>query len=173
MRRPLRRRVAGVLLAATGLPGCGNTARLWMTDASTRLRQPEVPNIDVAEGRRLVGDGAVWVDVRTEEERGVSRIPGAIDAEDVQSDLDAWRGKVLVAYCTVGVRSADWAAARRAEGLDVRNLEGSVMAWARAGLDFEGPDGQPTHRVHTWSPAFDWLPDGYEGVVEPPVPGAE
>ena len=168
--RSLRRRVAGMLLATTGLPGCGDGARLWITDLSTRLRQPDVPSVDVAEGRRLVEQGAVWVDVRTEPERGVSRIPGAIDAEAVEASPSQWTDQVLIAYCTIGVRSADWAAARRAEGLDVRNLKGSVMAWARAGLDFEGPSGAPTREVHTWSEDFDWLPDGYQGVTQPPVP---
>ena len=53
----------------------------------------------------------------------------------------------------------------RDEGLDVRNFAGSVMAWARAGGGFVDPDGAPTHRVHTWSGDFDWLPVGYEGVT--------
>ena len=99
----------------------------------------------------------------------MSRIPGAIDHELVEADPGAYSGQVLVAYCTVGVRSADWAAARRDEGLDVRNLKGSILAWTWAGLPLEGPEG-PTTDVHTWSDKFAWLPEGYRAVNDPPVP---
>jgi rhodanese-related sulfurtransferase len=144
-----------------GLPGCGAEAKLGFIHAGMKVRHPGVPTVDVAEARQLVEDGAVFVDVRTPEERSVSRIPGAIDQEAVEADP--------LAYCTVGVRSADWAAKHREDGLDVRNLKGSVLAWAWAGLPFDGPDGE-THAVHTWSDEYSWLPDGYEAVNTPPVP---
>ena len=145
------------------LAGCGDRAKLGWVELAVRAGRPRVPAVDVAEADALLAGGAVWVDVRTPEERAVSRIPGAIDAEVVLAQPDAYAGRVLIAYCTIGVRSAAWAADRRREGLDARNLSGSVVAWARAGRSFEGPAG-PTRRVHTWSERYDWLPEGYEAV---------
>jgi sodium/bile acid cotransporter 7 len=165
-----RRRAASLLLLPPLLAACGPSAKLTMVDKATRLKHPDVPTVGVDEAKGLVEAGALWVDVRTDAERSVSRIPGAIDGETILEDPSAYADKILLAYCTIGVRSADWAAARRTEGLDVRNVEGSVMAWARAGESFVAPDGTPTTRVHTWSDRFDWLPEGYEGVSEPPVP---
>lgn len=164
------RRLPWRVLPAALLAACGPQAKLSMVDRAMRLQHPRVPTVDVAEARQLVEAGALWVDVRTPEERSVSRIPGALDAEAVEAAPASFHGQVLVAYCTIGVRSADWAAERRADGLDVRNLAGSVMSWARADEDFATPDGTPTRRVHTWSARFDWLPEGYEGVTEPAVP---
>ncbi len=165
-----RRQGAMLLLLPSVLGPWGTSTRLAMVRRSTRLKHPDVPSVDVEQARTLVDAGALWVDVRTDAERSVSRIPGAIDGEDITADPSSYLGKVLLSYCTIGVRSADWAAARRSEGLDARNVEGSMMSWARAGEPFATPDGQPTTRVHTWSPRFDWLPDGYEGTSEPPVP---
>ena len=170
-RSRLQPRLAKLMLMPTVLSACGQGARLAMVDRATRLKHPDVPAVDPDAAKALIEQGAVWVDVRTPEERSVSRIPGAIDGEAVIADPDAYTDTILVAYCTVGVRSAAWAAARRQEGLDVRNLSGSVMAWAEAGGAFVTPSGTPTTEVHTWSTSFDWLPEGYEGVVVPAVPG--
>jgi len=166
----VRRSLASLMMLPAVLSACGVGGKLAMVDRATQLKHPQVPTVDVDEARRLVQDGAVWVDVRTPEERSVSRIPGAIDGEEVLASPEAFEGKVLLAYCTIGVRSAEWAEKRREDGLDARNLAGSVMAWARAGEPFVAPDGSSTLRVHTWSDRFDWLPDGYEGVSSPPVP---
>jgi len=164
-----RRQGAKLLLLPSVLGPWGTSTRLAMVERSIRLKHPGVPSVDVEQARTLIDAGALWVDVRTEAERSVSRIPGAVDGETVLADPRSFRGKVLLAYCTIGVRSADWAAARRVDGLDARNVQGSVIAWARAGEHFMAPDGGPTTRVHTWSHRFDWLPDGYEGVSDPPV----
>ncbi len=166
----LRRRLSSLLMMPALLSACGAGGKLAVVDRATQLAHPDVPTVDVEEARRLVEDGAIWVDVRSPEERSVSRIPGAIDGEVVVASPEDFEGKVLVAYCTIGVRSAAWAEKRREDGLDARNLAGSVMAWARDGGDFVAPDGSETTRVHTWSDRFDWLPDGYEGVSQPAVP---
>jgi rhodanese-related sulfurtransferase len=118
----------------------------------------DVPEIDAPEAaRRLASGEAVALDVREPPERAVSTIPGAVASLD-PADRS---GRIVIVYCTIGVRSGLAARALRAQGVDARNLAAGVLGWANSGLPFVGPDG-PTRRVHTWSRRFAILPDGYE-----------
>ncbi|MCA9566189.1 MAG: rhodanese-like domain-containing protein [Myxococcales bacterium] len=157
-------------MIAVLLLGCGPRAKLELTEAYVSATHRRVPQVEPADAAALVASGkAVLVDVRPPEERDVSRIPGAIDREAVEADPEAFGDVALIAYCTVGQRSSDWARDQRALGLDARNLEGSVLAWVWDGRELEH-DGAPTHRVHTWSADFAWVPPGWEAVF-PVSPG--
>lgn len=134
-------------------------ARVEAMSAEIRGAFPEVTEVraeDVVAGSADV----VWVDVRSPEERAVSVLPGAIPAERVEADPAAWRGRHLVAYCTIGYRSASWADAWADRGLSVDHLAGGVLAWSWAGGGFER-DGAPTTAVHVYGPAWDLLAPGY------------
>jgi rhodanese-related sulfurtransferase len=122
-----------------------------------------VPEVQPSELEALLKAGdVVLVDTRTPEERAVSRLPGAIDAEAF--DATAAKGKVIVAYCTIGYRSGEWAEARRAEGLDARNLAGSVLAWSHHGGALVTPDGEPTKRLHVYGALWDLARTDYTAV---------
>jgi rhodanese-related sulfurtransferase len=45
------------------------------------------------------------------------------------AELEAYRGKVIVAYCRTGRRSSDAANILRAEGFTVLNLVGGIKSW--------------------------------------------
>lgn len=98
------------------------------------------------------------IDIRSAPEQAVSTLPGAVCATSERAALQQAaaheRGRPIVAYCAVGVRSARLAAAlQRAGHTDVCNLERSIFGWANAGLPLvRGP--LPVHEVHRYDD--DW-----------------
>ncbi len=96
---------------------------------------PDVPVITTGELAAL--DPAPFlVDARSEKEFAVSRLPGALRAESVAAvrSLGVAPETPVVVYCSVGYRSALLARALREAGFpDVRNLDGSIFAWANEG----------------------------------------
>jgi len=97
-------------------------------------------------------DAPQLLDVRSEEEFGVSHLPGAIRIDyraplsDGPDALDP--GHPIVVYCSAGYRSSIVARKLQAAGFTkVLNLEGGIFAWANAGLPLER-NGQPASAVH-------------------------
>ncbi|MDH3222478.1 MAG: rhodanese-like domain-containing protein [Gemmatimonadota bacterium] len=165
-----------VLLAAVGagfLAGCDRGSR----PEAERLRTvhemieeirgdfPDVSTVSVGELMELMQtpDGVVLVDVRTEEERSVSTLPGALSPADFESAAHELGGRTVVAYCTIGVRSSRFAREMAALGLEVSNLEGSILAWTHEGGALV-TGGRETSRVHVYGPSWALAADGYETV---------
>ncbi|MCY4397869.1 MAG: rhodanese-like domain-containing protein [Gemmatimonadetes bacterium] len=127
---------------------------------------PDVRTIS-AEGliAALATEDILLVDVRSDEERGVSTIPGAISARDFEARLAELtvEGRTVVAYCTIGARSSAYARRMAGRGVDMLNLEGSVLAWTHAGGEFMAPTG-PTRRLHVYGRRWNLAADGYETV---------
>ena len=139
-----------------------------------RLLFPGQPEISVAEWLARPKDRpAVLVDVREPHERRVSMLPGAITKEDFERDSARYRSWLVVPYCTIGLRSGLYTRELRGRGFEVRNLAGSALAWAHAGLPFE-TSGKATRRVHVFNGDWNLLPRGYEPVVTkaPPASGS-
>ena len=113
----------------------------------------------------LASEDILLVDVRTDEERGVSMLPGAISARDFEARLaePTGDGRTVVAYCTIGARSSAYARKMAGRGVDVLNLEGSVLAWTHAGGEFTTPTG-PARRLHVYGRRWNLAADGYETV---------
>ena len=130
----------------------------------TRREFPDVEGIDAATALTLArSDAVVFVDVREEVERAVSTLPGAITLDQFRAASADHAGKTVVTYCTVGVRSAQAARELAREGHDVRNFEGSIVAWTHAGGELVGPDGA-TRRVHVYGSRWNLIADGYDAV---------
>jgi len=109
------------------------------------------------------GEQYVLVDVRKPEEQAVSMIPGAMTQQEFEDQGDVLRDKTVVTYCTAGYRSGLYAKKLQARGWQVRNLEGSILAWTHAGgplVDAEGP----TERVHVYSADWSLEAAGYEPI---------
>ncbi|MCP9835471.1 MULTISPECIES: rhodanese-like domain-containing protein [unclassified Cyanobium] len=138
-----------------------------------RLLFPGQPEMSVAEWLdRPKDQPAVLVDVREPHERRVSMLPGAITQQDFERNSARYRSWVVVPYCTIGLRSGIYTRELRGQGFEVRNLAGSALAWAHAGLPFESK-GKATRRVHVFNADWNLLPRGYEPVVskaQPNVP---
>ncbi len=149
-----------------GSPPEGDEARrekVGRLYASYAQEFPAVPSLTVEE-LRASDRPWVLVDARSETEREVSMLPGAVPAEVVETDPAAFRDQPLVAYCTIGYRSGQWAARMRERGLDVHNLEGSILSWTHAGGELVTPGGDPTQRVHVYAPLWDLVRTDYTGV---------
>lgn len=132
-------------------------ARYQQTVRAKFADVPEVTAAALLEDR----EGVVLVDVRSSEEQQVSMIPGAVRSAIVERDIDAYRGKKLVTYCTIGYRSALFARDLRHQGLDASNLAGGILGWVHAQGPLEAA-GQPTHALHVWGPDWDLAPEGIE-----------
>jgi sodium/bile acid cotransporter 7 len=125
---------------------------------------PDVPEIDPAAlAQALQDDSVVLVDTREPREWAVSRISGAITQDEFEGSKAKYKDRKIVAYCTIGYRSGQFAKQLITEGCDASNLSGSILAWVHAGEPVVNDDGQ-TNQVHVYGPQWDLLPDGYESV---------
>lgn len=131
------------LLAAAGLlTGC-RTPESWAAmDAAIGARFPSVTHLTTAELATWLSrpDTAapVLVDSRAPGEYAVSHLagahltPGLSDALAVLADAPA--DTPIVAYCSVGYRSAELVEKLQEAGFSqVRNLQGSIFRWANEG----------------------------------------
>jgi rhodanese-related sulfurtransferase len=156
----------GGWLGLAELPGDdpGKVARIGEMYAEYRREFEGVPEVDAVTALGWLQEGSVvFVDVRTERERAVSMLPGAVSAEQVEQDPQRYQGQVLVAYCTIGYRSGLWAEEQRERGLQVSNLAGSLLSWTHAGGPLLGPAG-PTNEVHVYGATWNLVHSGYQAV---------
>lgn len=129
------------------------------------LQYSLAPTITASEfARRSETEEWVIVDVRSDIERRVSTIPGALSSEEFETQLDSHRGKPILVYCTVGCRSGAYAQMLRDSGFDAFSLWGGILAWSLEGRRFSTPEGRATGRVHVSSPNWNMLPRGYQAV---------
>lgn len=75
------------------------------------------------------------VDVRNPEEHDLAAIKPCVliplyEIEERAAELDAYKGKKLVVYCHLGVRSLDGAAYLESLGHDAWSLGGGIEAWS-------------------------------------------
>lgn len=96
-------------------------------------------------------DDFILVDVRTPQERHVSVIPGAVDADSFERLFSDYPHKKIIVYCTIGYRSGFYARTLRDKGLDAYNLSEGIVGWAHADGRLIDSHGQPTRRVHVYS----------------------
>jgi rhodanese-related sulfurtransferase len=123
-----------------------------------------VPELTAAALRELEGKRpVVLVDVRAVRERQVSTLPGARTPAQLEGHGGALGDSLVVAYCTIGLRSGRYARRLLNRGLQVHNLRGSILAWTHAGGELEAA-GAPTRRVHVGSARWALQAEGYEAV---------
>lgn len=96
------------------------------------------------------------LDVRTEKEWSVSRLPHAlvVDVEqfNVQQLDTVSRDKPVVVYCSVGYRSGELGKKLKEAGfVQVHNLYGGILEWKNEGRPILTPEGHPTEKLHTYS----------------------
>ena len=171
-----RRRSIGccpLAIAVSILLGCGAGSALTDVEKLARVREmvaalekrfPDVGTITVDEvGLLLEKDSVVLVDVRDVKERQVSMIPGSISAQEFEANEDRYSGVAVVAYCTIGHRSSEYAQQLSQRGRRVLNLSGSILAWAHAG----GPlvvNGEATRTLHVYGSSWNLAPNRYETI---------
>ncbi len=105
----------------------------------------------------------ILVDIREKEEQQVSMLPGAITKEEFLKNLDKYKDKKIITYCTIGYRSGKFA--EKYSKLNIYNLEGGVLAWSH----FKGKffkDNKETKLVHVFSQEWDFLNSNYKAVYK-------
>lgn len=130
--------------------------------SDVRDRYPEVRGVSAVEVRELVRlEDAVLVDVRSDAERLVSAIPGSITSAEFRADPDRFGDRPVVAYCTIGERSARFAQEMAESGVEVLNFEGSILAWTHQGGSLVDVNG-PTRDVHVYGSTWDLAASGFQ-----------
>ena len=166
-----------VLAALVASSGCGRGSPVGKDASDEEKRQaiadmyagyresfPDVPEVTVEEAiERQASGKVVFVDVREPEEYAVSHIPGAMTTAEFERNADAYRDATVIAYCTIGYRSGEYAAKLRERGMDARNLKGSILSWAHAGERLVNEKGE-TKRLHVYGKRWDLAPKGCETV---------
>lgn len=153
--------ICSLLVATAGCdrPPLTENQRVELLEARIQAVGQEFPDVGIVTPQALLElmdrpEELVLIDVRSEEERAVSIIPGAITPEEFEAVADGFSDRSAVAYCTVGVRSSRYAQEMARQGIRVLNLRGSLLAWTY----HEGPlekDGEPTDSVHVYGPSWD------------------
>jgi rhodanese-related sulfurtransferase len=103
----------------------------------TSETSPAAPDVGPEEASALVGVGAHLLDVREDEEWQAGHAPAArhVPMGQLPARLDEVPAdRTVICVCRVGARSGAVATALMAEGFDVRNLAGGMLAWEAAGL---------------------------------------
>ncbi len=98
------------------------------------LRRPRA--VTATEALRLVGDGALVVDVRREFEWNRVHIPGSVHvplATLTNRCLELPDDRLLITFCTGGLRSAGAANLLTENGFDAVNMSGGLIHWRAAG----------------------------------------
>jgi molybdopterin/thiamine biosynthesis adenylyltransferase/rhodanese-related sulfurtransferase len=103
----------------------------------------EISEVNAAEAKAI--DGALWIDVREQDEWQEGHLPGAVHIPrgNLESRIEAAapdHAQPLVVYCAAGNRSAFAARTLTELGYDsVHSLEGGFTDWKRNGLDIVMP----------------------------------
>lgn len=126
---------------------------------------PQVAEITATQLQQLRHQGKklVLVDVRSPAEIAVSHIPGAITAQEFESNLAKYGDAMIVAYCTIGYRSGRYAQKLQGQGVKIVNLAGSLLAWSHAGGELINEKGT-TNKVHVFGRQWRLTAEDYEPV---------
>lgn len=153
-----------IVLVATVRCGSQSETLSWELVETLIAREfPHVPSVTTNELAAVLraGHRVVLLDVREQEEFAISHLKDAhwIDSADNATSLVSrlHPNSLVVAYCSVGYRSATMVAELRSRGyVNVVNLEGSIFAWANEGRPIF-LDGTLVEEVHPFNEVWSKL----------------
>lgn len=140
----------------------------WVVGRWVERSHPGVPTVTTQGLADWLGEGKapvpilpipILIDVRRDYEFAVSHLPQAHHAPNLDAAIALGLDphQPIVAYCSVGYRSARLAAQLRSAGYsEVYNLEGSAFQWANEGRSLVS-QGQPAAAVHPFNPIWGLL----------------
>lgn len=128
-------------------------------DEMKKEKFPKIRDIDV---QTLMENKASYliVDIRTPEERKVSYIPNSISKEEFTSSSNKYKGRKILAYCTIGYRSGLFVQKYSSLGFEIVNLRGSLLAWMLHQGGLVNDKGE-TRQVHVFGKDWDYSAAGY------------
>lgn len=123
------KRNANVTMLTNGL-----LMRLRKSDFDALLKGPTVQGVKFEEARTRISGGAIWLDVRLENEYKHSHLPGSLHVPLYllrlkSQDLD--RNKTYIVYCDTGRRSSSAAYLLSQRGFETYILTGGLMSLQR------------------------------------------
>lgn len=127
-----------------------------------REQFPDVHHLPVDELHAWLGDhtraAPMLVDIRNAAEHAISHLPGALLVTSHEHALralaDHARDTAIVAYCSVGVRSARLVRELKRHGFsNASNLDGALFEWANRSLPLVNAQG-PARTVHPFDPSW-------------------
>lgn len=128
-----------------------------LSEIKQRIRQefPDVPSMTTTQLEARLAAAPVLLDVREPDEYAISHLENAVLTPSVEAALRQLEGigkdEPVVAYCSVGYRSAQLVEELAARGYtNVVNLEGSIFEWANRGLPLYRGEA-PVDEVHPYS----------------------
>jgi sodium/bile acid cotransporter 7 len=156
--------LTGAVIAAPSNDDAAKRQHAYELYADYRKHFPQVEEIEPrAAIDFLKATDVVFLDVRKTEEQQVSMIPGAITKEKFMDNLERYRGKRIIAYCTISYRSGKLAAKLERKGISVINLKAGLLGWVHAG----GPlvrQQQPVQQLHVYGRKWDLAPAGIDTI---------
>lgn len=108
------------------------------------------------------------MDVRQSDEQQVSMLEGAVGKAEFETTLSQQnKDRLIVTYCTAGLRSGKYARELQQQGFRVKNLRGSLVSWAHERRQMIGSDGRPVNKFHAYGQQWADMAEGsgYETVV--------
>ena len=104
-----------------------------------------LPVIGPAEAQRLLGQGAVLIDIREADEHARESIPGALSQPLANlKSLAGVKGAPIIFHCRSGNRTATNASRLAAASpCEAYLLQGGIEAWKQAGLPVASDQSQP------------------------------
>lgn len=117
---------------------CGffwNDPTWQQVDASIDRKYPTVESININSLKTSLDQGKhfILIDVREKDEFAVSHLPAAVNIRKA-ADVHYPKDTQIIAYCSVGVRSADFSEQLDKLGFtNILNLRGSIFAWGNKG----------------------------------------
>ena len=152
----------GVVLADADLGEAEKEAAVYRLYTSYEHAFSAVRSISAREALDVYRQGkAVFVDVREPAEMEISMLPGAVSVEDYETRAGQIKDKRVIAYCTIGYRSGEFAEKMVERGVMVFNLEGGILAWVWEGGVLHNAAGQAVKQVHVYAEKWDLAPAGY------------
>lgn len=106
----------------------------------------------------------IFVDVRTEAERAVSEIAGAVDLSSVPALHLKYPNRPIVVYCTIGYRSGLATLTLKSQNIPARNLAGGILAWIAAGGGLLDAQLKASLKVHVYAKAWAVVPSNFQAV---------
>ncbi len=101
----------------------------------------DTPEISVKEAQKRIDNGALLLDVREQNEYDEERIPGSqllpLSELTTRFEDELPQGREIIAQCRSGKRSAQATDFLRAQGFDVVNMTGGILAWKEKDLPTE------------------------------------
>ena len=154
----------GAVYAENGLDDESKKRRVAEMYTAYRKSFPEISDLSPELVFKLLKHmDVVFVDVRDSKEQTVSMIPGALTHKNFLKDVDTYKGRTIITYCTISYRSGKFASKLLKRGIHVINLRGGLLAWIHAG----GPvhrNGIPVREIHVYGKKWDLAPSRYKTI---------